>query len=110
MATGFNTQTGGGQYRIQFETDNKEYFLLMQELSRCCVDHPKVKTNADRIRAMSDEELVDYLMQFTDLDCRIGFCLNLPECEKLLDTEDGIPRSMCKKCLLKWLQQPAEDL
>lgn len=70
----------------------------------------KIITNADRIRAMSDEELVGYLMQFTDLDCRIGFCLNLPECEKLLDTEDGIPRSMCKKCLLKWLQQPAEDL
>ena len=70
----------------------------------------KVVTNADRIRAMSDDELVDFLMQFADLDCRISFCLNLPECEKLLDTEDGIPSSMCKKCLLKWLQQPAEDL
>lgn len=36
--TEFNTQTGGGEYRLQFETDNKEYFLLMQEIARRCVD------------------------------------------------------------------------
>lgn len=108
MATGFNTQTGGGQYRLQFETDNEEYFLLMQELARCCVDHPKVKTNGDKIRVLSDEHLANYLMQFTDLDCRIGFCQNLPKCEALLDTEEGIPLSMCEKCLLEWLKQPAE--
>lgn len=38
MATGFNTQTGGGEYRLQFETDNKEYLLMMQEAARWCVD------------------------------------------------------------------------
>lgn len=36
--TGFNTQTRGGEYRLQFETDNKEYFLLMQEMARRCLD------------------------------------------------------------------------
>lgn len=109
MATEFNAQTGGGKYRIQFETDNAEYFMLMQELARRCVDHHPIKTNADAIRAMSDEYLANYLMQFTDLDCRIGFCQNLPKCEALLDTEDGIPLSLCEKCLLQWIQQPAED-
>ena len=38
MATGFNTQAGGGKYRLQFETDSKECYLLMQEIARRCVD------------------------------------------------------------------------
>lgn len=66
------------------------------------------KTNADVIRDLSDEHLANYLIQFTDLDCRIGFCQNLPKCDALLETEDGIPASMCEKCLLEWLQKPAE--
>lgn len=41
MATGFNTQVGNGKYRLQFETDNKEYYLLMQEMARTCVDNAK---------------------------------------------------------------------
>lgn len=55
MATGFNTQVGNGEYRLQFETDNREYYLLMQETARRCVDGKPV-TNADRVRSMSDEE------------------------------------------------------
>jgi hypothetical protein len=85
---------------------NKEVIL---EALRRYVMPPK--TNADRIRALSDEHLANYLYQFTDIDCRIGFCQNLPKCEELLDTEDGISTdSMCKKCLLDWLRKPAEDL
>ena len=38
MATGFNTQVGNGQYRLRFETDNKEDYFLMQKLARLCVD------------------------------------------------------------------------
>ena len=67
-------------------------------------------TNADNIRALSDEHLANYLMQFSDLDCRIGFCQNLPKCEALLDTEEGVPFTMCEKCLLDWLRKPVEDL
>lgn len=55
MATGFNTQVGNGEYRLQFETDNKEYYLLMQSTARRCVDGGQT-TNADRIRAMSDKD------------------------------------------------------
>lgn len=47
MATGFNTQVGNGEYRLQFETDNKEYYLLMQETARRCVDGERVG-KADR--------------------------------------------------------------
>lgn len=65
MATGFNTQVGSGEYRLQFETDNKEYYLLMQETARCCVDG-KPATNADRIRSMADEELAEFLIDLAD--------------------------------------------
>lgn len=42
MATGFNTQIGDGKYRLQFETDNKEHYLLMQEMARKCVDNARL--------------------------------------------------------------------
>lgn len=48
MATGFNTQVGGGEYRLQFETDNKEHYLLMQEMARKCVDSEKVAAKSKK--------------------------------------------------------------
>ena len=81
MATGFNTQVSNGEYRLQFETDNIEYYLLMQETARRRVDGKPV-TNADRIRAMSDEELANVLREFATKPMQGSF--------------------------LKWLKQPAE--
>ena len=81
MATGFNTQVSNGEYCLQFETDNREYYLLMQETARRRVDG-KPATNADRIRAMSDEELANVLHEFAAKPMQGSF--------------------------LKWLQQPAE--
>lgn len=52
-----------------------------------------VLTNADRIRAMSDEELVELL------DYDLG-CPATGNCEKM--------NRDCKACWLDWLQQPAE--
>ena len=56
MAAEFNTQVGNGEYRLQFETDNEAHYLLMQSAARRCIDCARM-TNADRIRAMGDEEL-----------------------------------------------------
>ena len=67
-------------------------------------DRPK--TNADRIRAMSDEELAKNLYNIDNPD---GYCRNLPECDALLDTEGGIPEERCITCLLEWLKQPVEE-
>ena len=58
----------------------------------CVVDYEKAtkkpQTNADRIRAMSDEELAtDLLDMFQDI------------------CEDGVPS---KEWMLEWLKQPAE--
>lgn len=66
------------------------------------------QTNSDKIRAMSDEQLALIMVQLSDLDSRIPFCMDLPECQKLLDTDDGIPIEKCAGCMLAWLQKPAE--
>ena len=56
------------------------------------------KTNADRMRAMSDEELAD---SFTN-KCLCDF---IP-----YHTQDHCESySSCKGCILEWLKQPAED-
>lgn len=58
----------------------------------------KVKTNADRIRAMSDEELARFLAE------------NEWECETYNDCAK-CPRMTYDGCvsLSKWLKQPAEE-
>ncbi|MPN49484.1 hypothetical protein SDC9_197105 [bioreactor metagenome] len=56
--------------------------------------HPyKPPTNADRIRAMSDEELAE---------CVLGPC----QFESSLCIE---PRKGCKECTLDWLKQPVKE-
>ena len=85
-----------------------EEFELLIRLSRCndkkemdrCIDDYNASknaiTNADRIRAMSDEELAMFLAD----DNRV--CPHShPNCGKY--TND------CKGCFFEWLQKPAED-
>ena len=62
MSSEFNTQIGNGEYRLQFETDNKEHYLLMQEMARRCVDgRPTALELKDTIGAMCSE---DYKARF----------------------------------------------
>ena len=59
-------------------------------------DNSQPQTNADRIRAMSDEELVDFLGEYRFCDiCDEG-------CEACTYHGD------CNKRLFDWLKQPAE--
>ena len=58
----------------------------------CCDFVVEQSTNADRIRAMSDEELADVIAN------GVGCVLKAPHC---MDVD-------CTSCILKWLQQPAE--
>ena len=60
------------------------------------LDYPKphkAQTNADRIRAMTDEELARFFIGDSPNYCHTGLCL------------DG---ETCIGCFLEWLQQPAE--
>lgn len=54
-----------------------------------------VKTNADRIRGMSDEDLAKWFLS-------AGICIRDFEYVKC----DGIH---CKDCRLNWLRQPAKE-
>ena len=51
-------------------------------------------TNADRIRAMSDDELAEFLADAAAEYCHVGLC------------EDG---ETCRICCLRWLQMTAEE-
>ena len=48
MATEFNTQIGNGKYCLQFETDDEDYYLIMQEIARRCIDGRHI-TNTNRV-------------------------------------------------------------
>ena len=54
---------------------------------------PEAKTNADRIRAMSDEELAQFL--------------NTRGCPS--ENHSNCFEMSCKHCWEKWLKQPAEE-
>jgi hypothetical protein len=62
MSTEFNAQIGNGEYRLQFETDNKKHYLLLQEMARRCVDGKPVAMDlGDTVAAMCSE---DYKARF----------------------------------------------
>lgn len=62
MSTVFNTHVGNGKYCLQFETDNKEHYMLMQSLVRLCMD----QTNIRLIDADSLIEDLEFLAKHED--------------------------------------------
>ena len=67
-----------------------------------CVDGPcldEVSTNADRIRAMSDEEMAEWL---TYPVCAYADCHK--KCPVLPENN----RAQCDENILEWLQQPVK--
>ena len=60
-----------------------------------------VPTNADRIRAMSDEELAAWLTRIANGDVYTDFCCN-PARTVVCD-------SKCVVCIAEWLKHPAKD-
>ena len=62
---------------------------------------PKPMTNADRIRSMSDEELVNFLMRL----------MGHAQCfaEGIFPYHPCPQEQNCKQCGIDWLQQPAEE-
>ena len=101
MATEFKTGVGKGKYLLQFETDNKEYYLLMQATARRCVDG-EPRTQADCVRAMSDEDLAKRLLTVNGYGV---YCKGTPECDDLED----IPEEMCLRCMLNWLRALVQE-
>ena len=65
----------------------------------CCYEHEEKPTNADRIRAMSDEELADALQKF---------CIAMVDCSDCPLYDFGCPKNSIFNYWIEWLQQPAE--
>lgn len=72
-------------------------------------------TNGDKLRqliAASNEKLAQLLLWLNDmgeLDDRIHFCRNKPECEEIVEKGDCVPAEMCLQCLTHWIGQPADE-
>lgn len=67
------------------------------------VAYVKTMTNADKIRAMTDAELGEFIINISD-DGWPFACQNKPECH------NGSPApGMCEKCFLDWLKQTAKE-
>ena len=74
-----------------------EYGCIKPFFDKCPLESQKHKTNADRIRAMTDEELAKtFETDFATCPPNAG---EDKWCDKDAD---------CKQCWLDWLKQPAE--
>lgn len=58
----------------------------------CSFNTKEIKTNADRIRSMTDEELAKALI------APLGYCETAKEC-----------KPKCVDCLLEWLKKEVDD-
>ena len=61
------------------------------------IEPPKPKTNADRIRSMTDAELARH---FADNICEYISDFDYAWCDRRLN---------CKNCVIEWLKQPHEE-
>ena len=94
MATGFSTRSGPDGYRLNFDTDNLDYYLLMQKIARHCVDG---KPAADVVEVRHGRwEMAPY-NGVCDIRCSsCGYCPGIgfyspnycPNCGARMDKED----------------------
>ena len=86
-------------YEIIIKTDDPEHWKATVEFARRLIGHAKPMTNADRIRAMTDEELANFLsgMSACGVDC--------PAC----DYCQVAATVSCLMSTLEWLQQPVKE-
>mgnify|MGYP005788029075 CR=1 FL=1 len=91
---------------IYFEKDGKCRKFSGDTAISYCVMGPcpeQTLSNADQIRAMSDEELAEFL-EHVHVDPCSACCDNLYWCRR-----NNAPEPFCQKHLFIWLQQPAEE-
>lgn len=71
----------------------------------CAVEKTTPKTNADRIRSMSDEELAEYIFDLGNgPEYCDGHCAYQDDCNA-----EGFNYNTCIKGVTDWLKQPAKE-
>ena len=88
---------GNKEFEVIIKTDSEEHYKETQDFARKLIDHAKPQTNADRIRAMSDEELNDLFNEIYNAGV-----------EDAVSYEWG-QRTNSFEWTMEWLQQPAEE-
>lgn len=86
----------------EFYSDDVKGIVSYCDDESCIDKHP---SNADRIRAMTDEELAEYL--FDRGNCSeycYGICAYQDECDG-----DSHTQEFCIEQIVKWLKQEAEE-
>ena len=68
---------------------------------------PVPMTNADRIRAMSDEDLAEFLTYINPTNCQECAFSHGWSCQP--DRDDYSDFEKCEEGRKRWLQQPAEE-
>ena len=85
---------------------NCTYFIRGECTASFCEYRRKKQTNADRIRAMSDEELAEFLTRINPTNCKDCAFSYGWRCQP--DRDDYSDFEKCKEGRKRWLQQPAE--
>lgn len=95
---------------LENEVFNRPYVRDITKTCECTCSvtcNPDIITNADRIRDMSDEELVDIFLRADFCKCceheKDGVC-NYICAYPNIPLYDG-----CKQAALKWMKKPAEE-
>ena len=86
-----------------------DYMELKKECERYKAEreNPQPSTNADRIRAMSNDELAEFLMECNPANCQQCAFSSGWRCDP--DREDYSDAEKCTEGRKRWLQQPAEE-
>lgn len=97
---------GNEGYEIIIKTDSRDHYRATEEFARRLIDHSKPVTNAQKIRAMSDEEITEFVLRngintLCDIICG-GECNAIASFKKSGD-------EACKEIVMKWLKQSAEE-
>ena len=96
---------------LENEVFNRPYVRDITKTCECTCSvtcNPDIITNADRIRAMSDEELAELLIS-ADFCEGCEYCDKVGICRYCEAHPDGVLADGCKQAARKWLQQPAEE-
>ena len=94
---------GKGETIYYVETDRDENTVTVEQRKGICLtcngSGEKPQTNADRIRAMSDEELMQFLFNKVSNNTICSFCVPTMRTKCKCDGH-------CKNGILEWLKQP----
>ena len=94
-----------GDYIIQGV--NGEIYPCKADIFQKTYTEDKPKTNADHIRAMSDEEIAEFLTHINPTNCQDCAFSHGWRCQP--DRDDYSDFEKCKEGRKRWLQQPAEE-